>query len=31
MKKFLNNVWDFFVAWGEFRYEQAKKRQYRWY
>ena len=31
MKKFLNSVWNFFVAWGEFRYKQAKKRQLRWY
>jgi len=31
MKKFLNAVCDFFVAWGEYRHAQAKKNQYRWY
>jgi len=31
MKKFAQAVWDFFVAWGEHRYELAKKRQLRWY
>jgi hypothetical protein len=31
MKKFTQAVWDFLVAWGEFRYEQCKKRQFRWY
>ena len=31
MKKFTQAVWDFFVAWGQYRYEQSRKRQYRWY
>lgn len=31
MKKFMNSVWDFFEAWGQYRYEQSKKRLYRWY
>ena len=31
MKKFIQAVWDFFEEWGQYRYEQCKKRQYRWY
>jgi hypothetical protein len=31
MKKFMEAVCDFFVEWGEYKYEQAKKRQFRWY
>jgi hypothetical protein len=31
MKNFKQALWDFFVAWGEYKYEQAKKRQLRWY
>jgi len=26
MKKFMNAVWDFFVEWGEYRYQVAKRR-----
>lgn len=31
MKNFLKIVWEFFEAWGEYRYEQSKKHNYRWY
>lgn len=31
MKRFLNAVWDFLVAWGEYRYKLSKQNQYRWY
>ena len=31
MKKFAGAVWDFFIAWGEYRYEQTKRRQVGWY
>jgi len=26
MKKFITAVWDFFVAWGEYRYQVARRR-----
>jgi hypothetical protein len=26
MKKFINAVWDFFVEWGEYRYQATKRR-----
>lgn len=28
MKKFMTAVWDFFVAWGEYRYKVAKRNGY---
>jgi hypothetical protein len=28
MKKILNAIWDFLQAWGEHRYQLAKKRGY---
>jgi hypothetical protein len=31
MKKFIDSVWDFFVAWGEFRYQVAKRRGFMYY
>lgn len=31
MKKFATAVWDFFVAWGEFRYQMSKRRGYMSY
>lgn len=31
MKKFGKAVWDFFVAWGEYRYKVSRQHQYRWY
>lgn len=31
MKKFIDSVCDFFVEWGEYRYEQSRKRQLHWY
>ena len=31
MKKFINAVWDFLVAWGEYRYELARRHGYRGY
>jgi len=31
MKKFLTAVWDFFEAWGEYRYKMAKKHGYMMY
>jgi hypothetical protein len=26
MKQIFNEVWDFFVAWGEYRYQVSKRR-----
>jgi len=31
MKKFLTAAWDFFEAWGEYRYKMAKKHGYMMY
>jgi hypothetical protein len=31
MKKLLQYVWDFLVAWGEYRAQMAKKRNYMYY
>jgi len=31
MKEFAKAVWDFFVAWGEYRYQIAKRRGYSGY
>jgi hypothetical protein len=31
MKKFLESIWEFLVAWGEHRYEVAKRHGYRGY
>ena len=31
MKKILTATWDFFVAWGEYRYQLARKRGYMIY
>jgi len=31
MKKFMNAVWDFFVAWGEYRYQVAKRRGFQYH
>ena len=31
MKKAIDAVWDFLVAWGEYRYELARKRGYMLY
>jgi hypothetical protein len=31
MKNFLKAVWEFFEAWGEYRYQLAKKRGYMMY
>jgi hypothetical protein len=28
MKKFFNALNEFFIAWGEYRYQQAKRRGY---
>jgi hypothetical protein len=31
MKKFLTATWEFFVAWGEYRYQVAKRRGFMYY
>jgi hypothetical protein len=31
MKKFAQALWHFFREWGEYRYEQSRKRQLHWY
>lgn len=31
MKKIYILIRNFFIAWGEYRYEQSRKHQYRWY
>lgn len=31
MKNFRQTVWDFFIAWGEYRYKLAKKNGYMMY
>lgn len=31
MKKFFKALNDFFVEWGEYRYQQAKRRGYMYY
>jgi len=31
MKKFLTAVWDFFEAWGEYRYQIHKRRGFMTY
>lgn len=31
MKKILTAVWEFFEAWGEYRYQVARKRGYMIY
>lgn len=31
MKKFMTAIWDFFVAWGEYRYKMAKRHHYMIY
>lgn len=31
MKKFFTAVWDFFVAWGEYRHKALKRRGYSVY
>jgi len=31
MKKFLKAAWDFFEAWGEYRYRVAKQRGFMYY
>jgi hypothetical protein len=31
MKKFSKVVWDFFMAWGEYRYKLAKRNGYMMY
>lgn len=31
MKKFITAFWDFLVAWGEHRYQVAKRHGYRGY
>jgi hypothetical protein len=30
MKNLLNGLWDFLEAWGEFKYQQAKRRGFRY-
>jgi hypothetical protein len=30
MKKFFTAIWDFLEAWGEFKYQQAKRRDFRY-
>lgn len=31
MKKIIDTVWDVLVAWGEYRYQLAKKRGFAMY
>jgi hypothetical protein len=31
MKNVITAVWDFFVAWGEYRYQIAKRRGLQYY
>ena len=31
MKKFIDSVWNFFVAWGEHRARLHRQRGYHWY
>ena len=31
MKKFTQALWNFLKEWGEYRYEQSRKRQLHWY
>jgi len=31
MKKVTQAIWDFFVAWGEYRYQVAKRRGFQYY
>ena len=30
MKKVLIAIWQFFEAWGEFKYQQSKRRSFRY-
>ena len=30
MKKILNSLWNFLEAWGQFKYECAKRRNFRY-
>jgi hypothetical protein len=30
MKKVLNSIWQFLEAWGEHRYQMAKKHNFRY-
>lgn len=30
MKKLTQAFWDFLVAWGEFKYQQSKRRNFRY-